>query len=80
MLGRMRRWGWQMLKATDQWLGCWLRGWTYVWLGGELPDPGETISSWVGRRALAGKRWALIAQSIIDAMFGAGHCRGAIGS
>lgn len=40
----------------------------------------ETISSRVGRNAVEGKRWALIAEKVINALFeflGAppGHCR-----
>jgi hypothetical protein len=38
----------------------------------------ETISSRVGRNAIAGKKWALIAEKVINALFGAGHCRRAI--
>lgn len=39
----------------------------------------ETISSSVGRHAVAGKWWALILERIIDAVIGKGHCRSAIG-
>lgn len=48
--------------------------------GGGNPD--ETISSRVGRGAVAGKWWALVAERVIDGMpwFGKGHCRGAIGT
>ena len=46
-------------------------------------DPDETISSRVGKAALQGKRWALIAQRLIDALFHAlagqdRHCFNAI--
>lgn len=39
----------------------------------------ETISSRVGRNAIAGKWWALVLERIIDAVIGKGHCRSAIG-
>lgn len=32
-------------------------------------DPGETFSSRVGRMAIAGKSWALVAEAIIDWCF-----------
>jgi hypothetical protein len=38
----------------------------------------ETISSRVGRHAVAGDRWALAAEVVIDAVLGTGHCRRAI--
>lgn len=49
-----------------------------VFLGGNNPD--ETISSAVGRKAAAGRRWALIAEHILDWIFWKltgerGHCR-----
>ena len=48
-------------------------------------DPDETISSRVGRNAVAGKWWALVAEKAIDfiawRVFGQrGHCRSSIGS
>lgn len=50
-----------------------------------MPDRDETLSSRVGRAAMAGKRWALIAERVIDALFlilgdGPGHCRRNIGT
>jgi hypothetical protein len=39
----------------------------------------ETISSRVGRGAVAGKWWALVLERVIDAFLGKGHCRSAIG-
>lgn len=39
----------------------------------------ETISSRVGRHAIAGKCWALAAEVFIDSIFGKDHCRQAIG-
>lgn len=40
-------------------------------------NPDETISSRVGRNALAGKKWALIAEKVINALFWfqPNHCR-----
>lgn len=45
-----------------------------------LGNPDETISSRVGRHAVAGKRWALACEWIIDRLFFAltgewNHCR-----
>jgi hypothetical protein len=51
--------------------GLW---WAITGRGGE-PDPDEPFSSRVGRNAIAGKCWALIAERMIDSIFGAGHCR-----
>ena len=39
----------------------------------------ETISSRVGRNAIAGKLWALVLERLIDAIVGNGHCRDAVG-
>jgi hypothetical protein len=51
--------------------GLW---WAITGRGSE-PDPDEPFSSRVGRNAIAGKRWALIAEKLVDSIFGAGHCR-----
>lgn len=80
VIARFKAWSHEMLVALDQFAGCWLRGWLYVWVGGEEPDPDETISSWVGRHSLAGNSRALLLERLIDAVFGAGHCRRSIGS
>lgn len=40
--------------------------------------PDHTISGEVGYAAYLGKRWALVAQKIIDTFFGVGHCRESI--
>lgn len=79
MLARLRKWWWEWMRAWSQVLGCWLRGWAYVWFGVGDPDADETTSSWVGRNAMEGNRWALIAEKMIDALFGSGHCRRAAG-
>jgi hypothetical protein len=52
--------------ALDENAFVWLAGPKYVLLGGERPSPRETISSKVGRSAEAGKRWALIAEQVIN--------------
>jgi hypothetical protein len=49
-----------------------------------MPDRDETLSSRVGRAAIAGERWALIAERVIDGLFlllgdAPGHCRRSIG-
>ena len=71
----MSRYVLNTLIALDQFFNC--------LLGGNNPD--ETISSAVGRRAVAGKRWALAAEWAIDRLFvllgaDAGHCRRNIGT
>ena len=80
MLTRLRAWTLQYLISIDQVGHVWIAGWGYVWLGrGECPNADETISSWVGRNALAGARWALIAQWAINGLFARlgspNHCR-----
>ncbi len=71
----MRRYLLNALIALDQFFN--------VLLGGNNPD--ETISSAVGRRAVRGVKWALMAEKVIDALFvalgdGPGHCRRNIGN
>jgi hypothetical protein len=81
VITRLRLWLWQMLIGLDQVIGCWLRGWYYVWLGGDKPRADETISSWVGRRSQDGKHWAQAAEWAIDRAFfwqPPGHCFRAI--
>lgn len=79
--------------------GAWLRQWLIAWdqlalvalcfvpfvlLGrGLCPDADETISSYVGRHAQDGKRWARAAEWAINRLFvllghPPGHCRRAI--
>jgi hypothetical protein len=79
VIDRLFTWIGLMLDAADQFLGCWLRGWFFVWFNGEQPDPDETISSWVGRAQRDGKRWGRIAAAVIDTVMGQGHCLKAIG-
>ena len=40
--------------------------------------PDHTVSGEVGYAAYLGKRWALVAQKIIDTFFGVGHCQESI--
>lgn len=77
MSSRLRNWFWAMFISVDCVIGTWIRGWWYVWLGGEEPNPRETISGWTGRRAAQGRRWALQAELLIDGWFYPGHCRDA---
>lgn len=65
----LRGWLRGVAVAIDQLVNAW-------WWG----DPDETISSRVGRAAVAGKRWGLIGEAVIDRLFmllgeGPGHCR-----
>lgn len=60
-------WGRRVLIAIDQLGNAFANG-----------NPDETISSRVGRAAVAGKRWGMILERVIDWMFWPGHCREAI--
>lgn len=71
-------WLLHMLICVDQLVQCWIRGWWYVWLGGDCPSADETVSDWIGQSANAGKRWATIGQKLIDGIFGQGYCQRAI--
>lgn len=76
---RFATWVQVMFVACDQWLACWIRGFVFVWLGGEKPSADETLSAWVGRCAIAGYRAGRIAEKVIDfVMTQPGHCRRAI--
>jgi hypothetical protein len=83
MGNRLRHWLHALAVALDQLAYVILAGPKYLIVGGEEPDAHETISSRVGRSAIAGKAWALVAEWIIDRLFQAlgsapGHCRRAI--
>ena len=80
MIRRLLRWLLRMILGCDKLVCVWLRGFGYVWFNwGELPETDESISGWVGRRAEAGAKWALIAQSIVNfIMMNPEHCRNAI--
>jgi hypothetical protein len=83
LLRRLRTWAWQLLLSFDQ-LGLLLiQLFTYVLLArGGVPNCDETISSKVGRNAAAGKRWAIVAEKVINTLlwFDPDHCRSSIGS
>ena len=79
MADRLRLWLHAFLVALDQWVYVVLAAPKYILAGGQPPNPRETISSKVGRAALAGKRWARIAEKLIDRLFvllgeRSGHC------
>jgi hypothetical protein len=86
MRERFKLWLWQWLIALDQFAGVGCTFWTYVLLGrGKPPNADETISSRVGRAAVAGKRWGLVAERIINRLArwvgdAPDHCRRCIGS
>lgn len=70
----------QLLVAVDQLVYIVVAVPIYVIFGGPTPSADETISSRIGRGAIKGHRWALIAEAVIDGLFmilGAGpdHCR-----
>ena len=56
-----------LLLAIDQ-LICGV-----IWL-----RPDHTISGEVGYASYQGKRWGRIAERVIDALFGKGHCQSSI--
>lgn len=77
---RLREWLHVMAVALDAWLQTIVFGFAFVLELGPKPEPSDTISAVVGRNAIKGRRWALIAERIIDWIFErlgeeAGHCR-----
>jgi hypothetical protein len=67
---------------------AWSQLWQTLWVGAlflfgaaPAPDPDETLSAFIGRRAIAGARWARVAELFVDTlMFGIDglrwhHCR-----
>ena len=46
----------------------------YVLTGYAKPSPRETISATIGNCAAKGWCWAIILQSLVDDVFGTGHC------
>lgn len=80
MARRILIWVRALLGALDQLAHVVLGGPKFILFGGPVPDRDETISSKVGRAAVKGKRWGLIAERIIDALMGTGHCRASIGT
>src|SRR3546814_11380266 len=80
---RLRLWLLTCLIALDQLAHVLLAGPKYILAGGPRPNPDETISSKVGRQAMRGKRWALVAEWMVDGLFRlltgeCGHCRAKI--
>ncbi len=69
MIARFRRWLREILISIDQLLHVLFGGPKYLLRGGPVPSTDETLSSKVGRRAIAGARWALIAEWVIDWLF-----------
>lgn len=82
MTRRLKSWLIVLFVAADQLAHMLLAGPKYVLFGGQRPDPDETISGKVGRRAIAGARWALVCEIIINAVIRLltgerNHCRAA---
>lgn len=80
MIRRLLAWLRELLIALDQLAHVVLGGPKYWIVGGPVPSADETISSKVGRMAIRGKRWALVAERVIDWLFELlgeqpGHCR-----
>lgn len=65
LLPLVRAW----LIAIDQLLYVSLAGPFYLAGLAELPRPQETLSSIVGRKAVAGHRWALMTEQVLDGLF-----------
>lgn len=59
----------KILVSIDQLFHILLAAPKYILIGGPVPNPDETISSKVGRQALVGKRWAKIAEKVINTLF-----------
>ena len=83
MIARLKLWIHAGLIALDQLAYVLLVGPWYVIGLAACPSPYETISSFTGRRANAGQRWAIVAQVAIDRLFEAlgsppGHCQRSI--
>lgn len=77
MLKRFKMWAWLVAIALTQGvINTFLVGLWWVITGrGSPPDPDEPFSARVGRGAIKGKLWALLAEQAIDNIFGKGHCR-----
>lgn len=83
MTGRLRLWLHAWLIAVDQLAHVSICFPTFVLLGrGACPNQDETISSRVGRNAIAGKAWARVLERVINLPFRlAGerdHCRNSV--
>lgn len=70
----------QLHVAIDQLVYMLIAVPIHIIVGRPYPSADETISSRVGRAALAGHRWGLILEAVIDRLFlllgeAPGHCR-----
>ncbi len=80
MARRLTLWFRQILVSMDQFAQVMIVGVAYViGLASVCPSADETISSYVGRAARRGARWARIAAAVIDRLFvmlgeQPGHC------
>jgi len=82
-LKRLSNWVIQFLISIDQFAYVLLAGPFYLVFGGPCPSADETISSRVGRAAMAGDWWGKPCQWLIDHLFmllgsKPGHCARAI--
>ena len=72
----------QLLISLDQSAQTVIWGAVYLVFGGKCPSADETISSVVGRKAEKGRKWAIVAEKIIDGLFSLlgqkNHCRDSI--
>jgi len=80
---RLGSWLVQFLISIDQFAYVLLAGPFYLLFGGPCPSADETISSRVGRAAMAGDWWGKPCQWLIDHLFmllgsKPGHCARAI--
>ena len=80
MRDRLRLGFLQVLIAIDQLAYVLIAVPIYIVAGGPCPSADETISSRVGRAAVAGQRWGLVLEAVIDRLFrllgeAPGHCR-----
>lgn len=81
---RLVEWLHQIFICVDQLAHVIIAGPKYLIFGGYVPNADETISSIVGRQAIAGKRWALCCEWAIDRLmlpfdgWKLGHCRNSV--
>lgn len=77
MIKRLKLWFWVLaVSFTQSVFNTFGAGLWWVLTGrGSAPNPDEPLSSRVGRNAIAGKKWALFAEKVIDDIFGKDHCR-----
>ena len=63
---RVRLWLLLVGAAFSQSLNVWVRAPLFVVLGDAAPDPDETLSAVIGRRAAQDARWARVAEWALD--------------